>query len=519
MAGELGPMADLGELGRPVLDELPLLLSVNGFRMDREALGESAVLRKLAEPSGAVRLTDPVMLAAIERLAALPTDVYELQAWAAAADMLCATPAHELVFAATSRSLRPFLQPLQPIQTQQDLRIVNRSFLLRSLSAPVMARQESSTPPPPQRGEDAAAPRPTPGLAYQLLQAAATIWPLAGGAGPCDTRSLLRSALLGLGETADTAQIVFTATLLLQTFLSVEELRWLAHRASLCLYAVETRKVAFFVAPEYVLAMRDSYVRGTFSLNTLLPLASPTPSQMHRRPLFLLPGTLGRQHLPVLEFTGLRERCEVLLPWLGELWRACPVYLTGSTLTKLLLPTAPVVPSDVDLFVVEDLEAAHSALHFALRHFEVQSVRVSNKKFRIHVRIGEENVYIDLYQHPLARLTAYHLSVCRVAFDGEHLLVCPSAAVALATMVSVDFTMNAMTTKAASVLARRWSTGLSLLVSYRELFALADKAPELNLPPELMAEVSRFSPEHQIFTRRRRELDEGVLAIATRMRY
>jgi hypothetical protein len=215
------------------------------------------------------------------------------------------------------------------------------------------------------------------------------------------------------------------------------------------------------------------YVQGVLDLHCLLALSDPAGA------VYLLPGCPGRADVPRAPSSDaqIRDRCLARHPWLAALWRApMRFFLTGSTLTACLAPrTARVPPGDVDVFVLDvaslDLALQQLCSAAAALGAVVSSHRTSHAKFHVHVGAydGKQPVRVDLYAHDLTALHNYHMSAARVAFDGSDLFCSPTAVTALATTVSPCFALNWKPERAATIILRKFHSGLNLLVSIREL--------------------------------------------------
>ena len=172
------------------------------------------------------------------------------------------------------------------------------------------------------------------------------------------------------------------------------------------------------------------------------------------------------------------------VPWLDTFWERASeagyaVFLTGSLLTEACRPTKQTalatIISDVDLFVErsEHLEAVVAILRECLLMSDdgqsLQEQWCSANKLRILCNTGGPGGAVDLYSHPLERISRYHLSQVRAAFDGHNFYCTASSAVALATRFNPDFDMAHRKERAVIVLSRKWLSGASLLVNRAEL--------------------------------------------------
>jgi len=498
--------------------------------VDAEVLGNSEVLRKLSEDEDQVQLDDPLLLGACLRLAALPTTPSDLRSWLEASDLLCADPSPEALLAAVTRGLRPSLtaartqlelaESIHPDVVPLDELIQTRVCLVKTLaeSGGIVEAGPSPIPPPAKRQRLAndLAERPSAALAFRLwtpeaasgvevlLEACEFAWDRASAterlSAPCHVHGVIRSALLGLADALETAPMAILQAERLLSFLSREEVRWLVHRAFTVMLSAEQRSEEFFLGADFAAALQRGYKSGLFDLGSLLPLPrrKAREGQWDRFSVFLSPGCAGRRETPVLQVGSIMARCRKRVPWLARLWelqktrgRAC--FLAGSTLTAALLPTTArrVNPGDVDVFVEKREELADCLADLTCAStecgFEAEVATISASKFRVTLTRGEEEMGVDLYAHPLARVNVYHMSVVRCAFDGECLYCAPSAALALATTVSAEFTMNWKTDKAARVLLRKWRSGLCLLLNAGELRAFV---AHLRERPELVADLA-----------------------------
>jgi len=494
--------------------------------VDTEVLGNSEVLRKLPQDEDQVQLEDPLLLSACLRLAALPTTPSDLRCWLEASDILCADPSPEALLAAVTRGLRQSLtaprthlelaESILPDAVPLDELIQTRACLVKTLAEPGGDAEARPSPIPPPAKRQRLAERPSLALAFRpwtpevasdvevLFEACEFAWNRASAAerlpAPCHVHGVIRSALLGLADALETAPMAILQAERLLRFLSQEEVRWLVHRAFTIMLSAEHRSEEFFLGADFAAALQRGYKSGLFDLGSLLPLPrrKARECRQDRFAVFLTPGCAGRRETPVLQVGSIVARCRKRVPWIDRLWelqklRGGTCFLTGSTLTAALLPTTAlrVTPGDVDIFVEKNEELAECLADLTCASmecgFKAEVATISASKFRVTLTRGEEEMGVDLYTHPLSRVNVYHMSVVRCAFDGERLYCAPSAALALATTVSVEFTMHCKAEKAARVLLRKWRSGLCLLLNAGELRAFV---AHLRERPELVADLS-----------------------------
>ena len=260
-------------------------------------------------------------------------------------------------------------------------------------------------------------------------------------------------------------------------------LRWLVHRAVRVLYAAEHAAGDVFLGIDELVALQRAYLDGHLHLITLLPVAQPQRQRFVQ--ISYLPGSFGRaaQSDVCHSAERLRARCCADAPWLESFWglskaEGCPAYLTGSTLTAAIRP--PKRPQahparDVDVFI-EEAEGLGTARDLIRRAFHevwgdatVEEEWCSATKLRLRVAGKGPGGTVDLYAHALERVSSYHFSEVRAAFDGDTLFCTVSAAVALATRFNADFAMTYKKERSLEVLARRWENGSTVLVNEREL--------------------------------------------------
>jgi hypothetical protein len=471
--------------------------------LDASVFGDAFVLRKVLgeAQSGEIRLHDEYLFSKCEEAALVPRSPAGFERWMDAMDYLCADAEASVVL---RNLLSALLEHLSRSMTTDDLvrqinphyldpaaRAARRVCIKRSLGQSPLPR-EASHPPPAS-----APPLDAPGR--QDRDSAAVVLRLIGFCQRAWTaisqwedrrpspwwrqcRSVLCSALLGLADTPRQAAEVLLQMEVLGTMVSYQQSRWLSCRAAAVLQAAEALDEPIFLRLDWVKGIQDAYCLGQLDLATLLGLSYTGASGVNT--VYLLPGCPGRSEVErvATDDAIVRRRSIARYPWLQELWgrhaaRGERCYMTGSALTAMLLPrtAAGVPPSDLDLFVEDAarLERSLSDLQecLATHGDTMTSNRVSCHKFRVRVQSQDSEWFIDLYAHPLRQVARYHMSVVRVAFDGESLLCTPSAAIALATSVSTCFDMRWKPERAGGILLRKWSSGLNLLVTRSELHA------------------------------------------------
>ena len=162
----------MANVGVPLADVLPpgattvTLPDSTSLLLSTGLLGESRVLRKLLGSKDPV-VHDPDVALALLRLAAVPVNVRELEAWLDAADMLCADVSAPVFLQTLLSSFAAFLGPSRPLAdvltdidgTGRDgaARINLRAFLVDGLSAELAAPQRGDNPDP---GRPSSLPRP-----------------------------------------------------------------------------------------------------------------------------------------------------------------------------------------------------------------------------------------------------------------------------------------------------------------------------------------------------------------------
>jgi len=324
-------------------------------------------------------------------------------------------------------------------------------------------------------------------------------------------QELIRCILMGVCEDLLAAPLVFVRAADFLSILRVEEFRWLARRSLLVMASAEQQVKEFFVGCQFIKTLQMLYKEGFVDLSSLCMLpdalpGSPSYRPEEENPVYLLPCCPGRDDVALVETNPhiLRSVLVRRVPWLHEFWRLgslreCVRYVTGSLLTAALLPrTAELVaPGDVDIFLedsddlevcLEDLIASVAATS---RTTTVTVERLSDSKSRLTLEHpGTTTCGVDLYAHPLSRILAYHLSVVRLAFDGEHLYCSPSAAAALSTSVSSEFSLKVKQHRSAVILLRKWQSGLNLIVSAMELQVFLEY---LQSDPQILDQLSQPS--------------------------
>ena len=475
--------------------------------LDASAFGDAFVLRKVLgeTPGGEIRLHDEYLFSQCEEAAVVPRSVAGFQRWMDAMDYLCAdAEASEVLrnlltalldHLSSSTTTEELLYQINPQYVDPAVRAGRRVCIKRSLAQSSVPVEASQPPAPPASARPAHSKRrldrADEDVVVQIVGFCQRAWAAidhweANRPSPWwrQCRSVLRSALLGLADTPRQAADVLLQMDALGAMLSHSQTRWLSCRAASVLQATEALDEPTFVRLDTVKGIQDAYCLGQLDLATLLGLSYMGPSALHA--IYLLPGCPGRAEVERVapDDATIRRRSIERFPWLQDLWgkhaaRGDRCHMTGSALTAMLLPyTAAIVPpSDVDLFVEDPahLERSMNDLRecLAARGDSAVCTRVSAHKFRVsvHSKDSEDEWFIDLYAHPLRQVARYHMSVVRVAFDGESLLCTPSAAIALATSVSTCFDMRWKPERASSILLRKWSSGLNLLVTRSELHA------------------------------------------------
>ena len=487
---------------------------------------------KLPDGAVAVHVHEEATFDALQTVASVPKSPSELRAWCSAADFVCAdveAPQFlQCVLSACRLCVATACDPHQGCMQDGSFvaRLCSRGQLLTALQAGVAevecapdytallraARDEAShvtgrgdsdaaraskrrrvenpgEAPPPTSPEDLVAGYDA---AQHYLNAPqgreGTIWKRC--------REVLLCALLGLADTPAGARHIFADLRDMHARLGVgvgvaegqRRTRWLVHRAVTALYAEEHRAggagASCLLGLGAARAVREAYMSGSVDLDCLVPAQRPCPVD-----LFVLQG-LQREDRLAPDEGELRRRLCAAVPWLDRLWRACArdgflVYVAGSLLTTCLragpLAEDPeTAPSDVDLFVTDAgslprLAANAREAARALRPTVACDIdECSERKLRATFR-GLEGAagHADLYAHPLHRIRKYHMSLVRAAFDGTRLYCTPTACVALATSVSLDYEVHEENVfrpgRVVAILRKKWMAGAGLVVRRAEL--------------------------------------------------
>ena len=266
--------------------------------------------------------------------------------------------------------------------------------------------------------------------------------------------------------------------------------------------AADDSSIPFFMGGDYIQSSQCLYKTSVLDLNSLCHLMEATNDDHDSsKCLYLLPGCHGRATLPTVQTnqTELRKRLFTKVPWLKLLWQklrdtGVTCFVTGSLLSAALLPStaASVPPGDVDLFVEsrDQIDRCFDILSICVRSIspstELTSERVSTNKIRIKLT-NTLLEHVDLYSHPLTRISQYHMSLVRAAFDGEILYCTPSAASALSTGVNASFSIKWKPERAKNIIWRKWSSGASMLVNKVELRLFLKYARHAILPPRAVS--------------------------------
>uniref|UniRef100_A0A6C0C189 Uncharacterized protein n=1 Tax=viral metagenome TaxID=1070528 RepID=A0A6C0C189_9ZZZZ len=514
---------------RESIGSLPSLLRIHHrtqtVLLHSEMLGESEVLRKMSDAEGDIRSDDPNIFSACLQVSCIPNSPAELQKWIAAHDFLCSFPCPEMLFAAVSKAFRYMLHDTRsllecarhvyPAYRPLHERICERTCIVKGFTEDVLDPIPTSLPKPsspPPAGDTDAAPgiyeaplalspnglwlsRRSGQNCSQLIDACEKTSDFIAAASLAQSvpsllwaksRELVRGVLLGLGDQLGSAPGVIMNAQRLLGMLTVEEFRWLARRSLVVMGAAEDSPTPFFLDGEYVHQVQALYKDCTLDLNSLCHLLEASRDDFDLRTgLYLLPGCYGREEVPKvhLEPKELRKTFKQKVPWLESLWAQLQnahfkCYVTGSMLTAVLQPHqsgSTVLPGDIDLFVEDksNLEECFLILRKSVACKSPSTTlsfeNISANKLRVQLQCNEATTYIDLYAHPLLRISRYHMSLVRVAFDGDTLYFSPTAASAVATGLSADFSIKWKEERTKGIIWRKWASGASLIVNQTEL--------------------------------------------------